>query len=144
MGLVVRRMRGSDRRAIAELSEQYFPLARIDEGEVRRRVANGMIYYVAELGGKVVGFVDLKLHERNARLSGIAVHPKHKERGVGSALLKKALDFARENGKVAVMLKVKESNSKAIRFYTSHGFSTKGAVGGKSGGVLILKHGIEN
>ena len=140
----IRPIRGSDVRAVAELSQHHFPLARIDDGEVRRRISSGIAYIVAEYDGKVVGFVDLKLRERNAHISGIAVHPEYEGRGIGTMLINSAVDFARKNGKAALMLTVKESNAKAVRFYSRLGFSLKGAKSGRSGGVLILWRGLEN
>ncbi|VVC03839.1 dTDP-fucosamine acetyltransferase [Candidatus Burarchaeum australiense] len=144
MGFLVRRMRATDIPAIAGLSEKYFPLARIDEGEVRRRTSGGVAYLVAEEDGQVVGFVGGKLRGRDGRISGIAVSPAYERRGIGSALLERATAFARENGRGSLSLLVKEYNVKAVRFYTSHGFSLKAAKPGKDGGVLLLWRGIEN
>jgi len=39
---------------------------------------------------------------------------------------------------------VKESNVRAVRFYTSNGFAIKRVRPGKTGGVLVLWKGIEN
>jgi len=145
MGIIVRRMGAADAGAIAELGEKYFPLARIDEGEVRRRAAAGIAYFVAELDGKLAGFVDVKLGARQARIGGIAVAPKYERHGIGSALLERAVAFARGNGKSSLSLLVKESNAKAVRFYTQHGFALKGArIGKRNGTVLVLVRGIEN
>ncbi len=145
MGRKVRRMGSADAGAIAELSEKYFPLARIDEAEVKRRAALGVQYFVAELDGKIAGFVDVKLGARQARIGGIAVNPMHEKQGIGSALLERAVAFARENGKSSLSLLVKESNVKAVEFYTHHGFALKGArIGKRDGNVLVLVRGLEN
>ena len=145
MGVIVRHMNSEDVRAISELSEKYFPLARIDEGEVRRRAAAGVAYFVAELDGKLAGFVDVKLGARQARIGGIAVAPGCERHGIGSALLECAVAFARESGKSSLSLLVKESNAKALRFYTHHGFALKGArIGKREGTVLVLVRGLEN
>jgi len=145
MGMIVRCMGAADADAIAELSQKYFPLAQIDAGEVRRRTALGVQYFVAELDGKLAGFVDVKLGARQVRIGGIAVAPDCERHGIGSALLERAVAFARENGKSSLSLLVKESNAKALRFYTRHGFALKGArIGKRDGTVLVLVRGIEN
>ncbi|MDO8339341.1 MAG: GNAT family N-acetyltransferase [Candidatus Burarchaeum sp.] len=145
MGIIVRRMGSADADAIAELSQKYFPLARIDEAEVRRRTARGVQYFVAERDGNLAGFVDVKLGARQVRIGGIAVTPDCERHGIGSALLERAVAFARENGRSSLSLLVKESNAKALRFYTQRGFALKGArIGKRNGTVLVLVRGIEN
>jgi ribosomal protein S18 acetylase RimI-like enzyme len=136
-------MRGSDTRAIAELSSHYFPLARIDEGEVRRRVSKGFVYFVAELKGKPVGFVDVKVRERSVYICGIAVDPRYEGRGIGSALLERAGKLAGSRGRPALMLTVKEGNAKALKFYMRHGFSVKARRSGREGNVLLLQRALD-
>lgn len=140
----IRKMGAGHITAVAALGEKYFPEAKIDGGELRRRMANGMHYFVAEVRRELAGFVDVKLRERDAFLGGIAVAPKFEGRGIGTLLLQKAIGFARKNGKAGIALVVKESNARAVRFYTSNGFSIRKAKPGRSGGVLVLWKGIEN
>jgi len=142
--VAIRKMGEGHIPAVVVLCDAYFPDARLDRDEIRRRIANGMTYFVAEVGRELVGFVDVKLRERDAFMNGIAVAPKFEGRGIGTLLLQKAIGFARKNGKIAIELVVKESNARAVRFYTSNGFAIRRAKPGKTGGVLVLWKGIEN
>jgi ribosomal protein S18 acetylase RimI-like enzyme len=50
------------------------------------------------------------------------VDPKYRGKGIGSALMKKAFDVAKEEGYKRLMLDVWESNKNAKNLYIKHGF----------------------
>ncbi|MBM4285689.1 MAG: ribosomal-protein-alanine N-acetyltransferase [Deltaproteobacteria bacterium] len=52
----------------------------------------------------------------------LAVHPRHRRRGLGRALLGAALDQARRNGAATAWLEVRPSNLPAQSLYASLGF----------------------
>jgi GNAT superfamily N-acetyltransferase len=91
-------------------------------------------FYIAEIGGQPVGYVRVKLG--HAHDSVRASHPMEivriytdqswQGRGLGAALMIKAIDHAREHGCDAVWLDVWEKNPKAIQFYSRFGFVTVG------------------
>ena len=143
MGVEVRRMRATDIRAIVELAERYFPLARVDEGGVRRRSSRGYVYLVAEIGGEPAGFVDVRMRKRTAHVCGIAVRPECGGRGIGSALLEEAGRLAGKEGKEALTLVVKEGNAGAVEFYGRHGFSVVARKEGRDGRVLLMRKRLE-
>lgn len=81
----------------------------------------------ADLGGAVVAVdtPDLQMLEgRNdvAVLWDIRVDTEHRRRGVGRALLARAIDFARAAGKRRLEVETQNVNVPACRFYAASGF----------------------
>jgi ribosomal-protein-alanine N-acetyltransferase len=60
-------------------------------------------------------------------LLNIAVNPASRRRGIGAALLARALDFARERGVKMVFLEVRRGNNAAQSLYRRFGFREMGA-----------------
>jgi GNAT superfamily N-acetyltransferase len=88
---------------------------------------------VAELEGRVVGscFVtgrarDGDLGDDVAELVAIYIDPPHWRQGVGSALLREAVDRCKRQGKSEISLWTLSGNEGAQQFYESHGFVRDG------------------
>ena len=85
-------------------------------------------YLVAERGGVIVGHALLEPAGPHAalahvRTTTIVVHPPHTGQGVGTALLRALLAWARNNAQVErVELRVRETNAGAIHLYKKCGF----------------------
>ena len=87
-------------------------------------------FYFAYADGKLAGYLKLnaagaqtELNDSDAlELERIYAAPEFHGKGVGQALMDKALTIAREQGKSYVWLGVWEKNEKAIRFYNKNGF----------------------
>ncbi len=116
---------------------------------VRKQAEEGIetdCLYVAEIEGKIAGSVmylnekemsepyktvkwqkDLKSEETYV-LHVLAVHPKYKGLGVGTALLDYACELGKTRGIKAVRLDVYETNVPAIRLYEKCGFKFVGMV----------------
>lgn len=69
--------------------------------------------WVAEEGGAIVGYVAFQPHF----IEHLYILPEHQDRGLGVALLGKAMAGARE-----LRLWTFQANAKARRFYERHGF----------------------
>ena len=65
--------------------------------------------------------------ERVGEVYVIYVHPEHWRKGVGTALLGKALDRLRKDGFEEAILWVLRGNQQAIAFYEGAGFEADGA-----------------
>ncbi len=86
-------------------------------------------HFVAEhtVKNKIVGYcfcwgwkgVDLTL-------SNIAVHIDTRRRGIGALLMEKAINTAKQNQCISVILEVRESNRPAIAMYERFGFEVVG------------------
>ncbi len=83
--------------------------------------------FVAKVGGKVVGYVDPRIDERNRRCIGaIYVAPESQGTGVGGKLLRKVLEgLGRDQD---MYLDVVSYNQNAIGFYKHFGFEETDAV----------------
>jgi len=83
---------------------------------------------VAHDASQIIGMVNLlytvstALGARVAILEDMVVSDKYRDKGVGSKLLKYALEFARNQDCQRVTLLTDEDNSGAHRFYEHHGF----------------------
>ena len=72
--------------------------------------------------------VSTALGGRVAILEDLIVHPSARGKGVGSDLIRHAVDFARTNGCFRITLLTDCTNSEAIRFYRKHGFTPSGMI----------------
>ncbi|MGH9814500.1 MAG: ribosomal protein S18-alanine N-acetyltransferase [Candidatus Acidiferrales bacterium] len=128
-GLTIRSIAGHDVQAvgsIARLSPEaaQWPAADIERlvgGEVR-----GIQGWIGEVGGELAGFLVTRSAADEVEILNIAVAPQSRRAGVGSRLLKHALEMARAAGARRMFLEVRESNRAAIALYARHGFQPAG------------------
>jgi GNAT superfamily N-acetyltransferase len=86
---------------------------------------------VAEVGGRLVGACTVYLDIRSVRfgdrawVEDLSVHPDHRSRGVGKALLEAAKDWGRAHGATHLALNSGTSRTDAHRFYEREGPSTR-------------------
>lgn len=84
---------------------------------------------VAKAEGQIIGMVNLlytvstALGSRVAILEDMVIAPQNRGQGVGSALLKHAIEFAREKGCKRITLLTDHDNDPAHRLYEQHGFT---------------------
>lgn len=81
-------------------------------------VGSGGTCVVADLGGRVVGYVVVSAAGDAIDLQRLGVHPDHRRAGIGRALLAEALAVDER-----VLLEVSAVNGGAIAFYTAEGFT---------------------
>lgn len=116
---------------------------RMTPSKIQERISKGCLYIVAVAEGSIVGFVDVKIKTGRAKVMGLAVEEGFRGKGVGSALLSKATELARERGITLVYLKVKRSNTNAIQFYEKHGFVFRKEVEKNGEGFYIMRRSLE-
>ena len=73
-------------------------------------------------GGSIVGYVVAWFAADQGDVANIAVAPEARGRGVGAALLDRALEAAADAGVRELFLEVRESNAGARALYASRGF----------------------
>ena len=83
-------------------------------------------WLVALDDGLVVGYVGLQMMVDEGHIVNLAVAPAARGRGIGSALLARALEAASERGARLVTLEVRENNLEAERLYRRYGFEAVG------------------
>lgn len=77
---------------------------------------------VAHADGVPVGFAHACLGDNGCKLDKLYVHPDHQRRGLGAALLRAIVDWARAQGAAQIRLQVNRGNAQAIRAYEKYGF----------------------
>ena len=141
----VREIKPEDLGRVEELTNRFFSYTYSSREKIAWRLNRGFIYLIAEMNRKIVGFIDMKIHEKDAKILGIAVDDSYMDMGIGSALLGSALELAKRRGKKKVLLKVEQCNENAINFYKRHGFNVKREVfDGFAGYVYIMQKEFEN
>ena len=63
-----------------------------------------------------------------AYLGGLAIHPSHSGKGLGSLMMKEILEYAKKTGMLRVELSAAVINEKAIRLYEKAGFQKEGIL----------------
>ena len=81
---------------------------------------------LAEVDGRIVGYVLFWLLSEEVDIHNIAVHPDFRRHGVGRHLLEEVVAAARRQKCIRVTLDVRRSNLPAQRLYRSFGFAMRG------------------
>lgn len=125
--LVVRRMRSADLDGgILDIERESYPVPwsrRMIEGELARP---GGICLVAMLGGEIVGYILVALQVDVWHVLNVTVHPLHRGRRVGEALVRAVFAVGDRTANAGYTLEVRISNQRAIRLYERLGFVSHG------------------
>jgi ribosomal protein S18 acetylase RimI-like enzyme len=85
---------------------------------------------VAEVNDKVVGYISAS-YDPGPRLGVIgivSVDPGHQGRGIGSALMRSAIEFLKAKGVRKIWTTVSTINTRAILYYLKNGFRAEGIL----------------
>ncbi|MBC7223194.1 MAG: GNAT family N-acetyltransferase [Anaerolineae bacterium] len=82
-------------------------------------------FLVAEEDDEILGCLDMRIQpwERLGWIYHLVVDRSHRRRGLGTALLRAGMEWAREEGLRSVMLQVATKNYPAIQFAQRRGFT---------------------
>lgn len=120
-------------------SESSFLLYEVDEVPssillARRLSSTKQLEYiwVAEVGGKFVGYLALTLgsmkRNRGVGTLAIGVMPDYSNNGIGSDLIRTAIEKAREIEVYRLQLQVQTTNDRAVRLYHKFDFEIEGTL----------------
>lgn len=84
--------------------------------------------WVATLKGQVVGFASLHVRGSEGEVDPIAVHSEYRRRGIGTALMSRAIEVAKSAGVRYLSVRPVARNVEAIEFYVRAGFNIVGHV----------------
>ena len=104
----------------------FTPLWWNSEATLRRRSAATACFVVAEQGGEIVGYLEAERQPYAAHINRIAVAPAYQARGIGAALLERALRTLWRAGAEQVTLNTQSDNSASLRLYRRFGFRPTG------------------
>ena len=81
---------------------------------------------LAEVDGRIVGYVLFWILAEEVDIHNIAVHPDFRRQGIGRLLLEQVVAAARRQERLRVTLDVRCSNASAQSLYLSLGFVARG------------------
>jgi RimJ/RimL family protein N-acetyltransferase len=84
--------------------------------------------FVAEVDGRVVGSVGLHLASYGVVSLGMAILDGYRDRGIGTRLIERGIEWARQAGAHKLALEVWPHNDPAIRLYMKKGFTQEGRL----------------
>jgi L-amino acid N-acyltransferase YncA len=108
------------------------PFSAEEEREFISSLGARSVLHVAEVGGKCAGVQSVDLFSpwiaslTHVATMGTWVAPEARGRGLGRALFKESLSFARSNGYSKIVVQVLANNDRALRFYRGQGFTDIG------------------
>jgi RimJ/RimL family protein N-acetyltransferase len=119
--------------AVAEEGRWIGTEAPVDRDRRRQRYAGDIErddtgVFVAEAGGQLVGHLGLILARYGVADLGMLVADGWRGRGIGSALLRAGVDWARQAGAHKISLQVWPHNRAAIALYQRFGFQREGLL----------------
>ena len=83
-------------------------------------------YVVATIGDKIVGVVGINYKHGTCLLIHMVVKQSYRRKGIGSALMKRVIEFAKERNASKVWLDTVPTLEEAIALYIKHGFKKCG------------------
>lgn len=123
----IRMMDVIDIEGVLEVEARSFSTPWTKEAFQQEITKNQFAYYfIAQIGGKIVGYCGLWVVVENANITNIAVDPDYRKQGIGEGLMKGAVDMARMLGAEKLSLEVRVSNEGAQHLYRKFGFQPGG------------------
>ncbi len=105
-------------------------------------------YIVAKENGEIVGFAGLWFSPIDAEITNIVTKKTERKRGIGTLLLGKLIEMAKEEKKDNISLEVNENNVAAGILYESAGFEVVGIrknyYNGEDNAIIMTKYFQKN
>ncbi|MDO8886009.1 ribosomal protein S18-alanine N-acetyltransferase [Candidatus Oleimmundimicrobium sp.] len=83
-------------------------------------------YFVAKVGGKIIGYAGAIFNKIEAHITNIAINESYRRKKIGSMLLLKLIRAAQDRGSKRLFLELRKSNLIALKFYEKFGFRVLG------------------
>ncbi len=120
--MMIRKMTNEDIHWVFKIEEESFSIP-WSISSFEKELLNEVTYYiVAEIDGKIVGYMGMWNILGEGQITNIAVATEHRGKGIGKALLRHILDYAKQINIKRLFLEVRESNLIARKLYENHGF----------------------
>lgn len=120
---IIRRMTMADLDAVTAIEAATFPRPWPRDSFAHELTENvAARYFVAEVGGKVIGFAGSWIIIDEAEITNVAILEAYRGHGYGRKLMTAVMQYAANLGAICVTLEVRVSNVTAQNLYKSLGF----------------------
>lgn len=124
---VYRKMTLGDIPAVAETEREAFATPWTEEIFEHELTGNAYAHYiVAEVDGQIIGHVGMWIVLDECHITNVAVRSSMRGRGLGEALMRKAMELCALNEVKTMTLEVRVSNEPARSLYRKLGFQEGG------------------
>ena len=124
--LAFRMMTVEDVDRVTEIEAQSFAMPWSRNLFMGEALNEDAVYIVGELDGRTVCYAGAWLSFGDAEVMSVAVDPKFRGRGFGTALFGRLIEEVKKMGATAITLEVRPSNAAAIRLYEKFGLRSVG------------------
>lgn len=125
--LIIRNLKIEDIDEIAELEQICFAVPWSRESLISDAIENERsLYIVAEVEGRVVGYVGIWTILDEGHINNVAVSPEYRRMHIGSALIANMLKLTIDAGITSHTLEVRAGNEPAKKLYANYGFKEAG------------------
>ena len=122
----VRDMRYEDLDEVMKIENQCFSVPWTRDSMEGELFSLMKYYYVALVDGKIAGYGGMWHVVTEGHITNIAVSPEHRRQGIGSAIVERLMQTAKEKEMLGVTLEVRVSNEAAKNLYEKQGFVVTG------------------
>lgn len=84
------------------------------------------VIFIAQDEGKIIGFLTVMVFNKDASIEDVFIKEEYRHRGIGSQLMRKAIDWIRKVNATDINVHVVVGNEKAIDFYKKFGLCHEG------------------
>lgn len=125
--LIIRKAAKSDVPAVEEVEKACFSVPWSYESLYHDILENKLAFYiVAEIDGKICGYVGVWKIFDEGHITNVAVAPEYRRMHIASAMLSVLFDVTGAQGIESYTLEVRAGNQAAIALYTGFGFCESG------------------
>lgn len=124
----IRKYCESDRNSLTELWNSVFPNNppySTAPSVIDAKLAVDNLIFVAEYSGQIVGACMAGYDGHRGWLYAVGVSMPHRNKGIGKALVQRAMGVLTDLGCIKLNLQIRADNSDLITFYQSLGFSNE-------------------
>lgn len=118
----IRWMIRRDMAEVLDIENHSFEFPWCEDDFIRALQQRNCIGMVAEVEGRIVGFMVYELHKAQIHVLNFAVAREHRRRGVGSQMLAKLVSKLSNQRRTRIVLEVRETNLPAQLFFRSNDF----------------------
>lgn len=118
---MVRVAGAADRRDIEKICDRALGETEVDVFD-RTFDVFGDVNLIADAGGKLAGLLSTAVYGGDLVIVLLSVYPEYQGQGVGAALLRAAVELARDRGLPSVRVAVSNDDIPLLHFYQRHAF----------------------